>query len=936
MLGETILNHIDNSSAHITESERNAWNNKSDFSGVYDDLVNAPNILENGSGELDITDESGNIILKVDKDGLKTTTVTTGQVVVDGKDILTTIDSHVSDKTVHVTKTEKETWDNKSDFSGAYEDLEGKPDIINDESGSMIIADESGNIIMQVDSDGLKTTTVTAEKIVADGKDVLSTIDNHISDDIAHVTKEERETWDNKSDFSGVYDDLINAPSISNDNSGTLNIADESGNVILKVDANGLETTSVTAQDVTIDGINVKTKFEELKGDINGVSSTLDSHASDTNIHIDSTEREKWNKDIENLEAHKNDEIKHITSEERSTWNNKSDFSGNYNDLIDAPNITDDDTGVLNIADESGNVILKVDKDGLETTAVTTNKVILNGINVEVELKGLGDKFDNLDSDLDSHTSDTNIHITVDERNIWNAKATTDYVDQKVAGVVNSAPETLDTLNELATALGNDENFATTVTNSLAEKATRVELNTHANNTDIHIIDSERDKWDKNIVDLDTHVNDDVKHITSDERNTWNNKSDFSGNYNDLVDAPDISDNDETGELNIVDKSGNIIVRVSKNGLETTTVVAQKVEVSGTDVESKLSEFDNHVSDVTDSDGNNICNVPHVKDIERSKWNGYESTISGNASEISKLSSLVGTESVEKQISDAIEAENLSQYAKASDLSSHTSDITTNTQETYSNPHVKDSERTAWGNKVDKETGKGLSTNDFTDAYKTKLDNIENEANKIIVDTTLSDTSENPVQNKAVSEAINELRNNKVDKVAGSRLITESEVTKLNSLTLGEGGQVEINGKVDASNVEGLDELLVGKVDTETGKGLSTNDYTTAEKEKLAGIAEGATAFSGSYTDLTNAPSILEDKTGKLEIADEAENVILRVDSNGLETTTVTAEKVVANTIEINEFEDSIENIIKTYILNVDYSKLEFDKTEIVVGEGVL
>jgi len=30
------------------------------------------------------------------------------------------------------------------------------------------------------------------------------------------------------------------------------------------------------------------------------------------------------------------------------------------------------------------------------------------------------------------------------------------------------------------------------------------------------------------------------------------------------------------------------------------------------------------------------------------------------------------------------------------------------------------------------------------------------------------------------------------------------------------------------------------KVDKETGKGLSTNDYTTAEKNKLAGIASGA------------------------------------------------------------------------------------------------
>lgn len=33
---------------------------------------------------------------------------------------------------------------------------------------------------------------------------------------------------------------------------------------------------------------------------------------------------------------------------------------------------------------------------------------------------------------------------------------------------------------------------------------------------------------------------------------------------------------------------------------------------------------------------------------------------------------------------------------------------------------------------------------------------------------------------------------------------------------------------------------ISGKVDKETGKGLSTNDYTTAEKEKLAGIAAGA------------------------------------------------------------------------------------------------
>ena len=62
---------------------------------------------------------------------------------------------------------------------------------------------------------------------------------------------------------------------------------------------------------------------------------------------------------------------------------------------------------------------------------------------------------------------------------------------------------------------------------------------------------------------------------------------------------------------------------------------------------------------------------------------------------------------------------------------------------------------TKLSNKVDKETGKGLSTEDYTSAEKTKLTNIENEANKTTVDTALSDSSSNPVRNSAVTTAIN-------------------------------------------------------------------------------------------------------------------------------------------------------------------------------------
>jgi len=45
------------------------------------------------------------------------------------------------------------------------------------------------------------------------------------------------------------------------------------------------------------------------------------------------------------------------------------------------------------------------------------------------------------------------------------------YVDAEVAGIVDSAPGTLDTLNELAAALNDDADFSTTVTNSIALKA---------------------------------------------------------------------------------------------------------------------------------------------------------------------------------------------------------------------------------------------------------------------------------------------------------------------------------------------------------------------------------------------------------------------------------------------------------------------------------
>lgn len=66
----------------------------------------------------------------------------------------------------------------------------------------------------------------------------------------------------------------------------------------------------------------------------------------------------------------------------------------------------------------------------------------------------------------------------------------------------------------------------------------------------------------------------------------------------------------------------------------------------------------------------------------------------------------------------------------------------------------------------------------------------------------------------------------------------------------------KIKGSSDSYTMELLDDTTVdlsGKVDKVAGKGLSTNDYTTAEKTKLAGIAEGANKYvHPSYTAKTS------------------------------------------------------------------------------------
>lgn len=99
----------------------------------------------------------------------------------------------------------------------------------------------------------------------------------------------------------------------------------------------------------------------------------------------------------------------------------------------------------------------------------------VNGFNASLIKTGIL-KSNNGDFSLNLDTGIINVptqSLTTKDKQIAN----TEYVMNAIANLVNSAPSTLDTLNELATALGNDPNFATTIMNMLSLKANDTDNN---------------------------------------------------------------------------------------------------------------------------------------------------------------------------------------------------------------------------------------------------------------------------------------------------------------------------------------------------------------------------------------------------------------------------------------------------------------------------
>lgn len=85
--------------------------------------------------------------------------------------------------------------------------------------------------------------------------------------------------------------------------------------------------------------------------------------------------------------------------------------------------------------------------------------------------------------------------------------------------------------------------------------------------------------------------------------------------------------------------------------------------------------------------------------------------------------------------------------------------------------------------KVDKVTGKGLSTNDYTTAEKNKLSGIEAQANKTVVDSALSSSSTNPVQNKVINTALGTKADSSTVTALAATVSGKADTSVVNSLT---------------------------------------------------------------------------------------------------------------------------------------------------------
>jgi hypothetical protein len=150
----------------------------------------------------------------------------------------------------------------------------------------------------------------------------------------------------------------------------------------------------------------------------------------------------------------------------------------------------------------------------------------------------------------------------------------------------------------------------------------------------------------------------------------------------------------------------------------------------------------------------------------------------------------------------------------------------------------------------------------------------------VLVDSTYSSTGTNPVNGTAIAAAIGGLDSNKTStdgtnvqvkvtladgKVSAVNVTTDNTENKNNKVSSWQETPDDTHYPSEKLVKKSLD----GKVDNVEGKGLSTEDYTTAEKTKLSGIAVGAEVNQNAFSNVKVGSTTIaaDSKTDTLTLA---------------------------------------------------------------------
>lgn len=195
-----------------------------------------------------------------------------------------------------------------------------------------------------------------------------------------------------------------------------------------------------------------------------------------------------------------------------------------------------------------------------------------------------------------------------------------------------------------------------------------------------------------------------------------------------------------------------------------------------------------------------------------------------SAADVTVLQTLVGDTSVSAQITDALEDVDLTGYATEAYVNTQVSGLVDSAPETLNTlnelaaalgddpnfattiatqisskadaSHTHDDRYyteaevdNKLSGKVDAVAGKGLSTEDFTTAEKTKLANLSDTGGSITVDSSLSSTSKNPVQNKVINAALagkaNSNHTHSAATIIAAGFMSAADKSKLNGIDTG-------------------------------------------------------------------------------------------------------------------------------------------------------